>query len=64
MKNSSRCRRPCAADVAARGNLALKERGLLKAGYFADIVVFDPATIQDHATFEKPSSSRRAYRTS
>ncbi len=37
------------------GNLALKERGLLKAGHFADIVVFDPATIQDHATFEKPA---------
>jgi N-acyl-D-amino-acid deacylase len=36
------------------GNLALKDRGLLKAGYFADVVVFDPATIQDHATFEKP----------
>ena len=27
---------------------------VLKAGYFADIVVFDPAAIQDHATFEKP----------
>jgi N-acyl-D-amino-acid deacylase len=36
------------------GNLALKDRGLLEAGYFADIVVFDPATIQDHATYESP----------
>lgn len=35
-------------------NLALKDRGRLAAGYFADVVVFDPATIQDHATFEKP----------
>jgi len=26
----------------------------VKPGYFADIAVFDPATIQDHATFEKP----------
>lgn len=32
-------------------NLSLKDRGLLKAGYFADVVVFDPATIQDHATY-------------
>lgn len=35
-------------------NLSLKDRGLLKAGYFADVVVFDPATVQDHATYEKP----------
>ncbi len=32
----------------------LKERGCLAAGCFADVVVFDPATIQDHATYEKP----------
>jgi N-acyl-D-amino-acid deacylase len=35
-------------------NLKLKRRGKLEPGYFADIVIFDPATIQDHATFEKP----------
>ncbi|MEP7339657.1 MAG: D-aminoacylase [Acidobacteriota bacterium] len=35
-------------------NLGLDHRGLLKAGYFADVVVFDPKTIGDRATFEKP----------
>jgi N-acyl-D-amino-acid deacylase len=35
-------------------NLKLDRRGSLKAGSFADIVVFDPAKIQDHATYEKP----------
>jgi len=36
------------------GNLKLDRRGLLGPGYFADIVVFDPAAVQDHATVEKP----------
>jgi N-acyl-D-amino-acid deacylase len=35
-------------------NLSLADRGQLKKGYFADVVVLDPKTIQDHATFEKP----------
>jgi N-acyl-D-amino-acid deacylase len=35
-------------------NLKIKDRGALTAGYFADVVVFDPVTIGDHATFEKP----------
>ena len=34
--------------------LRLDRRGMLKEGYFADIVIFDPATVQDHATYEKP----------
>jgi N-acyl-D-amino-acid deacylase len=35
-------------------NLGLDHRGFLKAGMFADVVVFDPKTIADRATFEKP----------
>ena len=35
-------------------NLGITHRGLLQPGYFADIAVLDQATIQDHATFEKP----------
>ena len=35
-------------------NLKLDRRGALKPGFFADVVVFDPAKIQDHATYDKP----------
>jgi N-acyl-D-amino-acid deacylase len=35
-------------------NLGIKDRGALKLGYYADVVVFDPATIGDRSTFEKP----------
>lgn len=35
-------------------NLKITRRGSLQAGYYADVVVFDPDKIQDHATFEKP----------
>ena len=35
-------------------NLKIDRRGELKTGFYADIVVFDPATIQDHATFVEP----------
>jgi dihydroorotase/N-acyl-D-amino-acid deacylase len=33
----------------------LQDRGLLKPGYFADVTVFDPATIQDRATYQSPT---------
>jgi N-acyl-D-amino-acid deacylase len=44
--------RKMTSAVATR--LAIPDRGLLKQGFFADIVVFDPATIADRATFEQP----------
>ena len=35
-------------------NLGIKNRGSLKPGYYADVVVFDPSTVRDTATFAKP----------
>ncbi|MGV3730240.1 MAG: N-acyl-D-amino-acid deacylase family protein [Sphingopyxis sp.] len=35
-------------------NLGIEHRGALKPGYYADVVVFDPATVADRSTFEAP----------
>lgn len=35
-------------------HLKLQKRGALKVGNYADIVIFDPAKVQDHATYDKP----------
>jgi dihydroorotase/N-acyl-D-amino-acid deacylase len=39
----------------AAARVGLHERGILRAGFFADVTVFDPATIRDVATFEDPN---------
>ncbi len=35
-------------------NISIRNRGQLTEGFFADIVVFDPAAVQDFSTFENP----------
>jgi dihydroorotase/N-acyl-D-amino-acid deacylase len=44
--------RKMTSAVARR--LSIQDRGLLQEGLYADIAVFDPATVIDHATYEKP----------
>lgn len=41
------------ANLPAK-HLKLQKRGELKTGYYADIIVFDPAKVKDNATYEKP----------
>lgn len=36
-------------------NIGIRQRGSLKTGYYADVVVFDPKTIEDHATYARPA---------
>jgi dihydroorotase/N-acyl-D-amino-acid deacylase len=45
--------RKMTSAVAER--LSIPDRGLLREGFYADVVVFDPTTIIDNATYEKPS---------
>jgi len=42
------------ATSAVATRLSIPDRGILRAGMFADIAVFDPATIADRSTFEQP----------
>jgi N-acyl-D-amino-acid deacylase len=44
--------RKMSSAVATRLNI--RERGLLVEGFFADVVVFDPDVVSDHATYEEP----------
>jgi len=51
------------ASSAVATRLSIQDRGLLKEGMKADIIIFDPATIADRATFEKPHQLSVGVRT-
>ncbi|MBL0171720.1 MAG: D-aminoacylase [Gemmatimonadaceae bacterium] len=40
----------------AAANVGLVQRGMIAPGFFADLVLFDPATVTDHASFETPQA--------
>jgi N-acyl-D-aspartate/D-glutamate deacylase len=43
-------------------SLGIKERGFLRIGYFADVVVFDPKTISELSTYEHPEVLARGMK--
>jgi N-acyl-D-amino-acid deacylase len=47
---------------AVADRLLIHDRGLLREGMYADVVVFDPATIQEHSTYEKPNQASTGVR--
>ncbi|MEO7039441.1 MAG: D-aminoacylase [Gemmatimonadaceae bacterium] len=47
---------------AVAGRLLIRDRGLLREGMYADVVMFDPATIQEHSTYEKPNQASTGVR--
>jgi dihydroorotase/N-acyl-D-amino-acid deacylase len=42
-------------SALAAQRMCLTDRGVLKSGMWADIVIFDPSTVHDRATFENPN---------
>ena len=49
-------------SLAAK-NVGLVRRGAIQPGYFADLVLFDPATVTDHASFEAPQAQASGFQT-
>ena len=42
------------SSAAAAETFRIPERGLIREGYFADVIVFDPKTVSDRSTYEQP----------